>query len=84
MPGTNPIFKALYWMALLKLKEVKEQLQALLDKGFICPSISSLVAPVLFVKKNDGSIRMRIDYCELNKVTIKNRYPLRRIDNLLG
>jgi hypothetical protein len=74
--GTNPIFKTLYKMTSLELKELKEQLQELLDKGFIRPSLSSWRAPVFFVKKKDGSMRMCIDYCELNKVTIKNRYPL--------
>jgi hypothetical protein len=80
---TNPISKAPYRMALSKLKELKEQFQELLDKGFICPSISPWGASVLFVKKNDGSMRMCINYLELNKVTIKNRYPLPRIDDLL-
>ena len=49
---------------------------------FICPSYSPWGAPVLFIKKNDGSMRICIDYCELNKVTIKNKYPLLRIDDL--
>jgi hypothetical protein len=83
VPGTNPISKAPYRMASPELKELKEQLQELLDKGFIRPSISPWGAPVLFVKKKDGSMRMCIDYRELNKVTIKNRYPLPRIDDLL-
>jgi hypothetical protein len=65
------------------LKELKEQLQELLDKGFIRPSTSPWGTPVLFVKKKDGSMRMCIDYRELNKVTIKNQYPLPRIDDLL-
>jgi hypothetical protein len=69
-------------MAPLELKELKDQLQELLDKGFIRPSVSPWVAPVLFVKKKDGSMRLCIDYRELNKVTIKNRYPLPRIDDL--
>jgi hypothetical protein len=69
-------------MAPLKLKELKEQLQELLDRGFIRPSVSPWGAPVLFVKKKDGSMRLCIDYRELNKVTIKNRYPLPRIDDL--
>jgi hypothetical protein len=81
--GTNPISKAPYRMASSELKELKEQLQELLDKGFIRPSISPWGALVLFVKKKDGSMRMCIDYRELNKVTIKNRYPLPRIDDLL-
>jgi coenzyme F420-reducing hydrogenase gamma subunit len=71
VPGTNPISKAPYRMASSELKELKEQLQELLDKGFIRLSISPRGAPVLFVKKKDGSMRMCIDYRELNKVTIK-------------
>ncbi|KAL4030756.1 hypothetical protein IC575_009007 [Cucumis melo] len=69
-------------MAPAELKELKVQLQELLDKGFIRPSVSSWGAPVLFVKKKDGSMRLCIDYRELNKVTVKNRYPLPRIDDL--
>ncbi|KAL4032758.1 hypothetical protein IC575_005840 [Cucumis melo] len=69
-------------MAPAELKELKVQLQELLDKGFIRPSVSPWGAPVLFVKKKDGSIRLCIDYRELNKVTVKNRYPLPRIDDL--
>ncbi|KAL0553926.1 hypothetical protein IC582_007830 [Cucumis melo] len=69
-------------MAPAELKELKVQLQELLDKGFIRPSVSPWGAPVLFVKKKDGSMRLCIDYRELNKVTVKNRYPLPRIDDL--
>ena len=69
-------------MAPAELKELKEQLKDLLDKGFIRPSISPWGAPVLFVKKKDGSLRMCIDYRQLNKVTIKNKYPIPRIDDL--
>ena len=58
------------------------QLQELLDKGFICPSSSLWGAPILFVKKKDGLMRMCIDYRELNKRTVKNKYPLPRIDDL--
>ncbi|GKF56807.1 putative reverse transcriptase domain-containing protein [Tanacetum coccineum] len=64
------------------MKELAEQLQELSDKGFIRPSSSPWGAPVLFVKKKDGSFRMCIDYRELNKLTVKNRYPLPRIDDL--
>ncbi|KAJ0954354.1 putative nucleotidyltransferase, Ribonuclease H [Helianthus annuus] len=64
------------------MQELSTQLQELLDKGFIRPSFSPWGAPVLFVKKKDGSFRMCIDYRELNKLTIKNRYPLPRIDDL--
>jgi len=69
-------------MAPAELKELKEQLNDLLDKGFIRPSVSPWGAPVLFVRKKDGSLRMCIDYCQLNKVTIKNKYPLSRINDL--
>ncbi|GKV41699.1 hypothetical protein SLEP1_g49197 [Rubroshorea leprosula] len=80
--GTAPISKAPYRMALIELKELKEQLQELLDKGFIRPSVSPWGAPVLFVNKKDGTMRRCIDYRELNKVTVRNRYPLPRIDDL--
>ena len=63
-------------MAPTHLKELKEQLKDLLDKGFIRPSISPLGAPLLFIKKKDSSLRMCIDYRQLNKVTIKNKYPI--------
>ncbi|KAL0535932.1 hypothetical protein IC582_024862 [Cucumis melo] len=81
-PGTVPISRAPYRMAPAELKELKVQLQELLDKGFIRPSVSPWGAPVLFVTKKDGSMRLCIDYRELNKVTVKNRYPLPRIDDL--
>ncbi|KAL0546386.1 hypothetical protein IC582_016294 [Cucumis melo] len=79
---TAPILRAPYRMTPAELKELKVQLQELLDKGFIRPSVSPWGAPVLFVKKKDGSIRLCIGYRELNKVTVKNRYPLPRIDDL--
>ncbi|KAJ0832489.1 putative nucleotidyltransferase, Ribonuclease H [Helianthus annuus] len=82
IPGAEPISKAPYRMAPLELKELKEQLQELLELGFIRPSVSPWGAPVLFVKKKDGSMRLCIDYRELNKITIRNRYPLPRIDDL--
>ncbi|KAL5563369.1 hypothetical protein UlMin_033116 [Ulmus minor] len=82
LPGTSPISKAPYRMAPAELKELKEQLQELLDKKFIRPSYSPWGAPVLFVKKKDRTLRMCIDYRELNKVTIKNKYPLPQIDDL--
>ena len=71
-----------YRMAQDKLKELKDQLKELLDKGLVRPSISSWGAPVLFVRKRDGSLQRYIDYLKLNKVTIKNRYPLPQIDDL--
>ncbi|GKF46524.1 putative reverse transcriptase domain-containing protein, partial [Tanacetum coccineum] len=64
------------------MKELSEQLKELSDKGFIRPSSLPWGAPVLFVKKKDGSFWMCIDYRELNKLTVKNRYPLLRIDDL--
>ena len=81
-PGTGPISKAPYRMALVELKEHKAQLQDLRDKWFIRPSIFPWAAPVLFVQKKDGSMRLCIDYRELNKRTIKNKYPLPRIEDL--
>jgi hypothetical protein len=82
MPGTQPIHKAPYRMVPSELKVLKKQLEDLVDRGFIHPSVSPWGAPVLFVKKKDGSLRMCIDYRELNRVTIKNKYPLPRIDDL--
>jgi hypothetical protein len=81
-PGTTPISKRPYWMPPVKLVELKKQLQELLDKGFICPSTSPWGCPALFVKKKDESLRLCIDYRPLNAVTIKNKYPLPRIDVL--
>ena len=72
-----------YRMAPAELKELKKQLEELLDRGFIRPSISPWGAPVLFVRKKDGSMRLCIDYRRLNQVTVKNKYPLPRIDDLL-
>ena len=69
-------------MTLSELYELKRQIQDLLDKGFIKLSVSPWGAPVLFVKKNDGTLRMCIDYRQINQVTIKNKYPLPRIDEL--
>ncbi|KAA3484545.1 DNA/RNA polymerases superfamily protein [Gossypium australe] len=80
--GTAPISIAPYRMAHLELKELKIQLQELIDKGFTRPSYSLWGAPVLFVKKKDGWMRLCIDYRQLNKVTVKNKYPLPRIDDL--
>jgi hypothetical protein len=82
IPGTQPIHKAPYRMGPVELKELKEQLQEILDRGFICPCVSPWGAPVLFVKKKDGTMRLCIDYRELNRVSIKNKYPLPRIDDL--
>ena len=81
-PGTSPISMTLQRMASVELQELKVHIQELLDKGFIRPSTSPLGAPVLFAKKKDKTLRLCIDYRHLNKVTIKNRYPLPRIDDL--
>ena len=81
-PGIEPISKAPYRMAPLELKELKVQMEELVSKGFVRPSTSPWGAPILFVKKNDGILRLFIDYRELNKVTIRNQYPLPRIDDL--
>ncbi|GJW27217.1 putative reverse transcriptase domain-containing protein [Tanacetum coccineum] len=80
--GAAPVAQEPYRFELSQMKELSEQLKELSDKGFIRPSSSPWGAPVLFVKKKDGSFRMCIDYRELNKLTVKNHYPLLRIDNL--
>nr|GEV68844.1 putative reverse transcriptase domain-containing protein [Tanacetum cinerariifolium] len=82
VPGAAPVARAPYRLASSEIRELSVQLQELLEKGFIRPSSSPWGAPVLFVKKKDGSFRMRIDYRELNKLTVKNRYPLSRINDL--
>ncbi|GJV75725.1 putative reverse transcriptase domain-containing protein [Tanacetum coccineum] len=82
IPGAAPVARALYRLATAKMQELSTQLQELSNRGFIRTSSSSWGAPVLFVKKKDGSFRMCIDYRELNKLTVKNRYPLPRIDDL--
>nr|GFA25594.1 putative reverse transcriptase domain-containing protein [Tanacetum cinerariifolium] len=82
IPGAAPVARAPYRLAPFEIKELSYQLQELSDKGFIRPSSSPWGAPVLFVKKKDGSFQMSIDYRELNKLTVKNRYPLSRIDDL--
>ena len=82
VPGTAPISLPPYRMAPTELKELKAQLQELVDSGFIRPNISPWGAPVLFVRKKDGTWRLCIDYRQLNKVTIRNKYPLPHIDDL--
>lgn len=82
VPGAAHIAKVPYRLAPPEMQELYSQLQELLGKGFIRPSSSSWGAPILFVKKKDGSHRMCIDYQELNKLTVKNRYPLPRINDL--
>ncbi|GJR77501.1 putative reverse transcriptase domain-containing protein [Tanacetum coccineum] len=82
IPGAAPVARAPYRLAPAEMKELAEQLKELSDKGFIRPSSSPWGAPILFVKKKYGSFRMCIDYRELNKLTVKNCYPLPRIDDL--
>ena len=82
VPGTALVSRAPYRMAPAELKELKVWLQELLDKGFVRPSVFPWGAPVLFVKKKDGALRMCIDYRHINKVTMKNKYPLSRIEDL--
>ena len=82
VPGATPASITLYRRAPVDLKELKLQLQELLEKRFIRPSVSRWGAPVLFVKKKDGTLRLCIDYRQLNKLTIKNKYLLPKIDDL--
>ncbi|GJZ20398.1 hypothetical protein Tco_0556988 [Tanacetum coccineum] len=82
VPGAAPVARAPYRLGPSEMKELSEKLKELYDKGFIRPSSSPWGAPVLFVKKKDGSFRMCIDYRELNKLMVKNRYLLPRIDDL--
>jgi hypothetical protein len=79
-PGTTPIAKSLYRMTPFEMKGLKIQLQGLLDKGYIHPGTSPWVCPALFVAKKDKKLRLCVDYRPLNAVTIKNKYPLPRID----
>ncbi|GJZ23992.1 putative reverse transcriptase domain-containing protein [Tanacetum coccineum] len=82
VPGAAPVARDPYRLAPSEMKELSEQLKELSNKGFIRPSLSPWGAPVVFVKNKDGSFRMCIDYWELNKLTVKNHYPLSRIDDL--
>jgi len=81
-PSATPISKAPYRVAPIELAEVKKQIHDLLSKEFIRPSTSPWGGPVLLVKKKDGSHRLCIHYRELNKVTINNKCPLPKIDDL--
>ena len=76
VPGASLVSKAPYRMSTLEMLELKMQLQELLEKKYIWPSVSLWGAPVLFVKKKDGTLRLCIDYRHLNKATVKNKYPL--------
>nr|KYP37927.1 Transposon Ty3-I Gag-Pol polyprotein [Cajanus cajan] len=83
VPGTRPISIAPYRMSPVELVELKKHIEDLLEKGFVRPSVSPWGAPVLLVKKNDGSRRLCVYYRQLNKVNIKNKYPFPRIDDLM-
>jgi hypothetical protein len=80
--GTAPIYKTPYRIATQELAELKEHIKELLEKGFIHPSSSPWGAPVIFVPKKNGTQRLCVDYRALNEVTVKNKYPLPRIDDL--
>jgi hypothetical protein len=81
-PGTVPIYKSPYRMTTTQLVELKEHIEELLEKSYIHPSSSPWGAPVIFVLKKDGTQRLCVDYRALNEVTVKNKYPLTRIDDL--
>jgi hypothetical protein len=81
-PGTTPIYKTPYRMATPEVAELKEHIKKLLEKGFIRPSSSLWGAPMIFIPKKDGTQRSCVDYHALNEVTVKNKYPLPRIDDL--
>ncbi|GJP58623.1 hypothetical protein CLOP_g808 [Closterium sp. NIES-67] len=82
-PSSKPTFRAPYWLSPIEQADMKKQIKYLLAKGLIRPSTSLYGAPVLFTPKPNGSLRMCIDYRALNKQTIKNKYPIPRIDDLL-
>lgn len=82
IPGATLVSRAPYRMSMPELTELKMQLQELLDKHYIHPSVSPWGAPMLFVKKKHGTLRICIDYRQLNKLTIKNKYPLPQTDEL--
>lgn len=82
-PGHSPPHRPIYRMDQEELAELKKQLDELLSKGYIKPSVSAYGAPVLLIRKKDNTMRLCIDYRALNKITVKNRYPLPRIDDLL-
>jgi len=83
VPGIGPVSLAPYRMAPAKLVELKKQIEELMEKQFIRPSTLPWGAPVLLVKKKNGSLHLCVDYMQLNKMTIKNKYPLPRIDDLM-
>jgi hypothetical protein len=81
-PGAMSVSRTPYRISTLELVELKLQLKEMMDKGYIQPIVSPWGAPFMFVKKKDGTLRLCIDYRQLNKVTIKNNHPLPRIDDL--
>jgi hypothetical protein len=81
MPGAAPISKTHYRMSTPKLKELQMKLEDILKKGYIFPSVSPWGAPMLFMNNKDGTLRLCIDFQQLNKVTVKNKYPSPRIDD---
>jgi hypothetical protein len=81
-PGAVPMSRTPYRMSTLELVELKLQLKEMMEKCYIRPSVSPWGAPVFFVKNKDGTLRLCIDYRQLNKTTIKNKYPLPRIDDV--
>jgi hypothetical protein len=81
-PGTTPLASRIYPLSGAQLAELRAQLQELLEKGFVRPSISPYGAPILFVPKKDGGWRLCIDYRALNKITVRNQHPLPRIDEM--
>jgi hypothetical protein len=83
MPGAGPVAKSPYRMSFEELDELKKQLKKLLEQGFVRPSASPWGSPILFMEKKDGTKRMCIEYRTLNSMTIKNKYPLPRIEDLL-
>jgi hypothetical protein len=82
IPRESPISKTPYRMSTLEMKELDMQIEDILKKVCICPSLSPWGAPLLFVKKKDGTLRLCIDFKKLNKVTIKNKYPFLGINDL--
>ena len=82
MLGATPMSKTSYRMSTPNLKELQMQFEECLNKGYICPSVSPWVALVLFVNKKDETLRLCIDFIQLNKVNVKNKYPLPRIDDI--
>ncbi len=82
-PGHPPPHRAIYPLSATELVELRNQINDLLQKGFIRPSVPPFGAPILFVKKKSGELRICEDYCMLNKITIKNRYPQPRTDEML-